>query len=73
MKREYIEAGILIGAVALAIYLSKKGDATLNSAVSKPVVKTGENGGFQNWTDDEMVYDDHLYKNANGLKGIKIK
>jgi len=73
MKREYIEAGILIGAVAIGIYLSKKGDRTLNSAVSKPVVKMGENGGFENWSDDDMVYDDHLYKNANGLKGIKIK
>ena len=73
IKKEYIEAAILLGAVALAIYLTKT-DKILSTAQVKKPVGTGANGGFENWTDDDMVYDDHLYKNANGgLKGLNLK
>jgi len=72
MKKEYIEAAILLGAVALAIYLTKT-DKVLSTAKVKKPVSTGANGGFKNFTDDEIVYDDHLYQNAEGLKGLKLK
>lgn len=73
MKTEYKEAAVLIGAVLLAIYLSSQRDKVLNSSVSDNPTKIGEKGGFENWTEDDITYDDHLYKNADGLKGLKLK
>jgi len=71
IKREYIEGAILLSAVALAIYLTKK-DNILSSAKSKNPIRVGSKASFQNFTEDEITYDDGLYENASGLKGIKI-
>lgn len=74
MKKEYIEALVLIGAIGIAIYMATSKDGILNSAKSKSPTPTGDKGGFQNWTEDDLTYDDHLYKNADGgLKGLTLK
>lgn len=74
MKKEYVEALILLGAIGIAIYVANSKDSVLNSAKSNSPTPTGDKGGFQNWTEDELTYDDHLYKNADGgLKGLTIK
>lgn len=72
IKREFIEAGVLLGAVALAIYLTK-GDKILSTLKNKRPMRTGSNGGFENFTEDEMVFDDHLYAEGNKLFGLKFK
>lgn len=74
MKKEYIEALVLVGAIGLAIYLATSKDSILNSAKANSPTPTGPKGGFQNFTEDELTYDDHLYKNADGgLKGLTLK
>jgi len=74
MKKEYIEALILVGAIGLAIYLANSKDSILKSAKSNSPTSTGPKGGFENFTADDLTYDDHLYENADGgLKGLKLK
>jgi hypothetical protein len=46
----------------------------LNSAKANSPTPTGPKGGFENFTADDLTYDDHLYENADGgLKGLKLK
>ena len=74
MKKEYIEALVLIGAIGFAIYLASPKDSVLKSAKANSPNPTGPKGGFENFTADELTYDDHLYENADGgLKGLKLK
>jgi hypothetical protein len=71
MKREFIEGAILVTAIAIGIYLTRP-DKILKGAVSKNPKPEGDGGNF-NWTEDDITYDDHLYKNADGLMGLKLK
>ena len=74
MKKEYYEALVLLGAIGLAIYLASSKDSILNSAKANSPTPTGPKGGFENFTADDLTYDDHLYENADGgLKGLKLK
>lgn len=74
MRKEYIEALVLLGAIGIGIYLTKPSDKIIRTSSQSNPQPEGLKGGFANWTDDEMVYDDHLYKNmSGGLKGLKLK
>lgn len=74
MKKEFYEAIFLIGVMGFAIYLASKKDTVLNSAKSNAPNPTGPKGGFENFTADDLSYDDNLYNNASGeFKGLKIK
>jgi len=53
MKKEYIEALVLIGAIGFAIYLASPKDSVLKSAKANSPNPTGPKGGFENFTADE--------------------
>jgi len=71
ITKDHFWTAAIVTAVAIFLATRKK-DSVLDSAVNGNPSPNGQENDFSNWTNEDMVYDDHLYKNANGRTGLKF-